>query len=112
MTDICVVLPAPEFRGRAALDEKWIEVWQSVLGVEPLMVDEKEPEFTCGSVGELWTREGGHADRARVLVGLTRQDEMALVANEVGKLLKGGAELIGIIFPGADAAHVHLCRLL
>lgn len=112
MTAICVVLPAPEFRGRSALDEKWIEVWQSVLGVEPLMVDEEESAPTCGPVGELWTREGGHADCARVLVGLTRQDEMALVANEVGTLLKAGAESIGIIFPGADAAHVHLCRLL
>lgn len=112
MTDICVVLPAPEFRGQAALDEKWIEVWQSVLGVEPLMVDEAGLDSSCSPVGELWTREGGHADCARVLVGQTRQDEMALVANEIGSLLKAGAESIGIIFPGADAAHVHLCRLL
>ena len=112
MTAICVVLPAPEFRGRSALDEKWIEIWQSVLGVEPLMVDAEEPAATCGPVGELWTREGGHAESARVLIGLTRQDEMTLVANEIGTMLRAGAESIGVIFPGADAAHIHLCRLL
>lgn len=113
MSQISVVLPEPEFRGRGALDEKWIEVWQTLLGVEPVVVAEvSDPEKTCAPVGELWTREGGSGARARVVVGQSRTDEMALVVGEIRAMLSTGAESIGVIFPEADASHRDLVRLL
>lgn len=109
---VTVVLPEPMFRGRGALDEKWIELWQALLGVEAELVDESSPVASCAAVGELWTHEGGGAGQARVLVGQTRADEMQHVAAEIVRLLAAGAENIGVIFPRADAAHLRLARLL
>lgn len=109
---ITVVLPEPVFRDRGAWDEKWIELWQALLGVEAEVLDESGATETCAAVGELWTHEGGSADRARVLVGRTRLDEMRLVAGEIRRLLNAGATNIGVVFPRADAAHLRLVRLL
>jgi hypothetical protein len=109
---LTIVLPEPEWRGRGDLDERWIELWSSLLGVEPRTIDAPEPGATCLAVGGLWTSDGGSADRAGVLVGLTRADEMVLVADEVVRLLSDGARDIAVVFPRADAARFGLASLL
>ncbi|MDD2764532.1 MAG: PD-(D/E)XK nuclease family protein [Opitutaceae bacterium] len=110
--DLTVVLPEPELRGARALDEGWIELWEALLGVEAQTLDASEPA-SRGEVAALWTGdEGGSAENARVLVGRTRADEMALLADELARLLAAGAENIAVIFPRADAAHLRLARLL
>jgi hypothetical protein len=114
MTDVTVVLPEPAFRGRADSDEKWVELWQSLLGVLAQPVDAPPPVKTCEPVGALWTREpaDGATERATVLVGRARADEMVLVADAITERLANGAENIGVIFPKADAAYLRLVALL
>ncbi|MBI4624282.1 MAG: PD-(D/E)XK nuclease family protein [Verrucomicrobia bacterium] len=126
-SDVTVVLPEPEFRGRAGLDERWVELWSRLLGADALPIDAPEPAESCEPVGALWSGEGGaglspHTGEtagegarpplARLLVGRTRGDEMQLVAGEIAALLRRGAENIAVIFPRADAAHLQLARLL
>ncbi|MBL9216117.1 MAG: hypothetical protein JNG83_11625, partial [Opitutaceae bacterium] len=110
--DVRVALPEPEFRGGGGGDESWVELWSALLGVEARPVDEPDDVESCAAVGALWTGEGGAAARARVLVGQTRAGEMELVAADVARLVAAGADRIGVIFPGADAAHLRLARLL
>lgn len=112
--EVTVVLPAPAFRGRADADEKWIELWQAVLGVAPTPPEGDEAGEDCGSVGALWLREPepDAARRATVIVGRTRGDEMRLLADAIDDRLRAGAENIGVIFPRADAAHLRLAALL
>jgi hypothetical protein len=110
--EIAVVLPEPEFRGRRALDERWVDVWSALLGVEARVLDAPEPSANCGGVAALWIGERSPAVPARVLVGRTRADEMALVAGEIARLLADGADNIAVIFPRAGAAHLRLSRLL
>ena len=110
--EVTVVLAEPAFRGEGAPDEKWVELWSTLLGVEPQPIDAPEPAESCEAAGTLWTHEGGSADRVRVMVGRTRGDEMRLVADRIGARLAAGAENIGVVFPAADAAHLHLARLL
>ncbi|HUR59030.1 MAG TPA: PD-(D/E)XK nuclease family protein [Opitutaceae bacterium] len=110
--DVTAVLPEPEFRGEAGLDERWIELWSEFLGAEALPLDVLEPAATCEAVGALWQREGREAGPARLLVGRTRGDEMQLIAGEAARLLARGAANIAVIFPRADAAHLQLARLL
>ena len=120
MRDVTVVLPEPGFRGRADADEKWIELWQAVLGVaaRPLDVADADAGLgdgdNCAAVGALWTREPAPeaTRRATVLVGRTRADEMSLLADAIADRLNAGAENIGVIFPCADAAHLRLASLL
>ncbi len=109
---VTAVLPEPAFRGRADLDEKWIALWSVLLGVEAQPIDAPEPAATCEGVGALWGRGATDPARARVIVGRTRGDEMRLVARELAALLAAGAENIGVVFPGADPAHLALARLL
>ena len=94
--EVVAVLPEPEFRGRRALDERWIEIWQAFLGVEPVPADAPDAP----------------APAARIIVGETRGDEMALVAEEVDRLLADGGENIAVVFPRSDAAHLQLVHLL
>jgi hypothetical protein len=110
--DVTVVLPEPAFQGRGALDEKWIELWAALLGVEAQPIDAPGPAATCEAVAALWGHDGGAADRAAVMVGRTRGDEMRLVADRIVALLAAGAENIGVVFPRADAAHLQLAHLL
>jgi hypothetical protein len=109
--EVCVVLPEPEFSGRGAADETWVEAWESFLGVNPVPLDVPEPAG-CGAVAELWTGGGGSAEPAGVLVGRTRGDEMVLVADKVAELLGAGARNIAVVLPRADAAHQRLGGLL
>jgi hypothetical protein len=109
--DLTVVLPEPELRGARALDESWIEMWEALLGVEAATLDALEPA-SCAEVAALWMGEGGAAGRARVLVGHTRTDEMALLAGALADLLASGADNVAVIFPRAGAAHLRLARLL
>ncbi len=120
VADVTVVLPEPGFRGRADADEKWVELWQAVLGVAARPLESAatgalgEADETCASVGALWTREPAleSTRRATVLVGRTRGDEMNLLADAIAERLDAGAENIGVIFPRADAAHLRLASLL
>jgi len=107
-TDLTVVLPHPENER----DEKWIDLWEKLLGVEPQAIDAPDPVSSCAAVGTLWTADAGSAAQADVLVGHAKSDEMALVAAELERLLVAGAENIGVIFPRADSAHLRLVRLL
>jgi PD-(D/E)XK nuclease superfamily len=109
--ELTVLLPEPELRGARALDEGWIEMWEALLGVEAVTLDAPDPE-SCAEVAALWMGEDGAAGRARVLVGRTRADEMALLAGELADLLAAGADNVAVIFPRADAAHLRLARLL
>ena len=117
--DITVVLPEPEFRGRRALDENWVEVWQSILSTNALPLDAPPPAESCEYVAGWWNGAAQNEPVAnqemlspRVLIGETRADEMQLVADEVVRLLDNGAEEIAVVFPTADAAHTQLARLL
>jgi hypothetical protein len=117
--DVTVGLPQPEFRGRQELDEAWIGLWEKVLAVPATSVDAEEIPPTCEAVAELWIQTGldsppveSMPQRAGILVGRTRVDEMTLVANEIVARLVAGAENIGVIFPTSDAAHLRLARLL
>ncbi len=131
--DVTVVLPAPEFRGRAVLDEKWVELWRVLLGVEAQALEVAEaaggdgggggadkPDVYavegggvgCAAVAALWTHGPGSAGRATVRIGRTRADEMELVVGAVEERLAAGAENIAVIFPAADAAHHRLTRRL
>lgn len=114
VTDVTVVLPEPAFRGRADADEKWIDLWQTVLGVAAVALDGADSDESCAAVGGLWTGEPAPeaARRATVLVGRTRGDEMRLLADAIEERLAAGAENIGVIFPGPDAAHLRLAALL
>jgi RecB family exonuclease len=109
---VTVVLAEPEFRGARSSGEEWVEVWQALLGVEARPVDAPEPVESCAPVAELWSGGAGSAERARVIVGCSASDEMALVADEVGRLLAGGSDNIAVIFEGAGAAHSRLSRHL
>jgi hypothetical protein len=112
VNDVTVVLPEPEFRGRSDLDERWVEIWTRLLGVEPLPIDAPEPAKTCESVGAIWLGEPGNTDDVDVLVGRSRGDEMRWVCDRIVSLLAGGAENIAVVFPRADASHFQLARLL
>jgi hypothetical protein len=109
---VAVILAEPEFRGKGGSGEEWIEVWQALLGVEARPIDAPDPAGSCAAVAELWTGDGGSAERASVIVGDSRSDEMALVADAIDRLLGGGADNIAVIFPGAGAAHARLARLM
>lgn len=111
-TDLTVLLPEPELRGKKSPDENWIELWTTLLGVEARLLDAPMPAAGGAAVGALWTGEVGSAERARVLVGQTRADEMTLVAEELARLVRAGADNVAVIFPRADAAHLRLTQLL
>jgi len=109
---VTVVLAEPEFGGGEGPGEAWVEVWQALLGVEARPVDAPEPEESCAAVAELWSAGTGSAERAQVIVGRSKSDEMYHVADAVARLLDRGADSVAVIFPGAGAAHARLVRLL
>jgi len=109
---VAVVLAEPEFRGAGGSGEEWVDVWQALLGAEARPVDAPEPVESCAPVAELWTGGAGSAERAEVIVGCSKSDEVDHVADAVVRLLGEGADNIAVIFPGADAAHARLARLL
>jgi hypothetical protein len=111
--DVTVVLPEPEFRGRAGSDEAWAEAWSHLLGVEAELGLPDDPPAAGVAIAELWQRPPAEAPAGlRVLVGATRAAEMELVAREIARLRAAGAENIAVVFPRADAAHLRLARLL
>ena len=107
-----VVLAMPELLGRGESGETWVEFWERSLGVAAQSIGLADPEETCAPVAELWSGAGGSADRARVLVGATKADEMERVAAEVGRLVAGGAANVAIVFPAAGPSHARLLGLL
>jgi len=110
--DLLVIVPEPELQGGRPLDENWVELWSSLLGVEARPAAAAPGAQAGAAVGALWTGEGGAATAARVLVGRTRADEMRLLAAELERLVAAGADNVAVIFPRADAAHGQLARLL
>jgi hypothetical protein len=110
-TAVTVILPEPDF-GRQDADERWIELWEKSLGVEADLLDASGSENGGAAVARLWSGGAGDGSRAVVRVGLTRADEMTLVADEVARLLAAGSANVAVIFPGAGAAHLRLARLL
>ncbi|WP_138223255.1 PD-(D/E)XK nuclease family protein [Nibricoccus aquaticus] len=119
-SDVTVIVPEPEFQGRKqAVAVDWAELWEKFLGVVPEPLVEEDAVESCEHAVAGWiggeavvAAEERHADAARVIVGLTRGDEMRLVAEEIVASLRGGAAGVGVIFPKADAAHFQLARLL
>ncbi len=110
---VTVILPEPELRGCRANDEHWIEVWASLLGVEPVIAPPLEIEPAGAAVARVWREPvAGALIAARVIVGQTRADEMELVVDEVARLLAGGAANVAVVFPRSDPAHLRLLRLL
>ncbi|HVT72117.1 MAG TPA: PD-(D/E)XK nuclease family protein [Lacunisphaera sp.] len=110
--DLVVIVPEPELRGGRPLDENWVELWSTLLGVEGRPPAGVSAAPAGAAVGALWTGEGGAATSTRVLVGRTRADEMRLLAAELERLVAAGADNIAVIFPRADAAHGQLARML
>jgi hypothetical protein len=118
--DVTVLVPEPEFHGRKqAVAADWAELWEKFLGVTPEPLVEEEAVKSCEHAVAGWiggeavvVAEESHADAARVIVGLTRGDEMRLVAEEIVASLRRGAAGVGVIFPKADAAHFQLATLL
>ena len=108
---LCVVLSEPEFKGGAS-GEAWVELWQALLGVEAAVVDAPDPADTCAEVAALWGGDAVDAGKAEVIAGRSMPDEMERVASAIAGLLGRGADNIAVIFPGADAAHSLLSRLL
>lgn len=110
-TEVMAVLPEPDF-GRKDGDERWIEAWEKELGAEAQLLDAPEPAESGAPVAHLWTGGEGDAGRAVVHIGLTRADEMSLVADEIVRRLAAGSKNLAVIFPRAGAAHLRLARLL
>ncbi len=111
--DITVLIPEPEFTGRRQkVNTDWAELWEGLLGVPPEPLIENEAVPSCDDAVAGWA--GGESVAARagaadsVMVGLTRGDEMRLVAAQIARALREGAECIGVVFPRADAAHLRL----
>ncbi|HEU5078203.1 MAG TPA: PD-(D/E)XK nuclease family protein [Opitutaceae bacterium] len=117
-TEITALLPDAEFRGKKALDENWIELWQALLGTEARPIDEEtlpncEAVAALGGVVDKPLRGHRHArPPCRVVVGRTRRDEMFQVAEEIDSALQHGAEHVGVIFPAGDFAYATLVERL
>lgn len=112
-TQVTVVLPAPEFRGRSTLDEQWVELWRVLLGVEPQALDVADAtRASADAASSDPYADLAFGEGATVHIGRTRADEMELVADIVAARLATGAENIAVIFPAADAAHQRLARRL
>jgi PD-(D/E)XK nuclease superfamily len=109
---VTVVLAEPEFRGKGSTGEEWVSIWETFLGVNSVTVDSAEPDEGCAGVAELWTGSSGSAERARVILGGTRSDEMEKVASAVDGLLSDGADNVAVIFPSGGSANAELARLL
>jgi hypothetical protein len=109
---VTVCLAEPEFSGKGVAGEEWVGLWERVLGVDHQVVDAADPEETCAGVADLWLGGGGSAERSRVIVSRSREEEMARVAGELERLLAGGSDNIAVIFPGPGAAHARLAGLL
>ncbi|MGC4071005.1 MAG: PD-(D/E)XK nuclease family protein [Nibricoccus sp.] len=119
-SDVSVIVPEPEFEGhKQAAGVDWAELWGDFLGVPPEALIEEAPVKSCEHAVAGWlggdvvvAAEKHRVEAARVIVGLTRGDEMRLVAEEIVERLRAGADGIGVIFPRADAAHFQLATLL
>jgi hypothetical protein len=107
---VCVVLAEPDFRGSGGSEKEWIDAWEKALGVDHQVLD-ADPGETCAPVAELWSG-GGSAERADVIVGYSRSDEIRHVAAAVARLLAAGSENIAVVLPGPGAAHARLVGLL
>jgi hypothetical protein len=107
---VTAVVSEPEFRTSKTLDERWVELWETMLGVHGVVVDPIDDSPGCSSVADLWTGKNGSDSRAEVIVGKSRSDEMALVALRIEQLLASGAENIAVVFPKADVAHILLAQ--
>ncbi len=109
---VCVVVAEPDFGGRSAPGEAWVEVWERALGVEQRVSDAPDPADNCSEVAELWMGGEGSAGRAEAIVARSRTEEIELVAERIESLLASGSENIAVIFPKAAAGQARLARIL
>jgi hypothetical protein len=109
---VLVVVSVPEFEGRSESGEIWVSQWEKALGVEKQGPDPAEPGESCKAVADLWGGEGGSGERADILLGSAKADEMECVASEVAMLLATGSTGIAVVFTGAGPSHSRLVRLL
>jgi hypothetical protein len=117
--EITVLSPEPDLGAGKLADTQWLERWEKLLGLPPEPLIETPPLASQESVLAGWLGGGASAAsgnercaRAEVVIGLTRGDEMRLVADEIARALDAGAAAVAVIFPRADAAHCELVRLL
>jgi hypothetical protein len=110
---VTVVVAEPEFLGTKPSDEEWALAWENALGAQAVPIgSENDPEGACVPVSELWSGSGGSAERADLLVGCSRSDEIGRVAGAIERLLATGSENIAVILPSAGASHARLLGLL
>jgi hypothetical protein len=109
---VTVVLAEPEFVGKGASDEEWVEAWEKALGTAAGPIDAEDPAESCAAVAELWSGTGGSADRADAIVGFSRSDEMEHVVAAVKRLLAAGSDNIAVVLPGVGSGHARIVRLL
>jgi hypothetical protein len=107
-----VAIAWPETEGRSDSGETWVAQWERALAAETQSLDPGEPVPSCSAVAELWAGEGGSGDKADVVLGATKADEMEAVASEVSRLLAQGSANIAVVMSGAGPAHSRLVRLL
>jgi hypothetical protein len=108
---VTVLLPQPEF-GRRNDDERWIEAWEKILGVDAQALEDVDADGPGPQAARLWLEGVLPVELPHVLVGVTRADEMQLVAGEIVRRLAAGADNLAVIFPRTGAAHLRLARLL
>jgi len=109
---VLVSVSVPEFEGRSESGEIWVSQWERALGIEKQGPDPAEPSDSCKAVADLWGGEAGSGERADILLGSAKADEMECVANEVATLLGAGSTNIAVVFTGAGPSHSRLVRLL
>ena len=110
--DLRMLVPEPTFTGQGA-DERWIELWEKILGIEATPAESPETLLAGQAVADVWgTGAPVAAVPAEILIGTTRHDEMQLLAARLEQLLAGGADNVAVVFPLADAAHHQLVHLL
>ncbi len=89
--EITVVLPTPEFRGQRGLDERWVELWQTVLGVEAESLVSDEPVDSSEALLGLWQDSGAATTwperPPQVWIGQTARDEAELVVRGIERAL-------------------------
>jgi hypothetical protein len=113
---IVSVVPFPSFAGKP-IEERWIELWEGVVGCEALSLPDQE-ERENAALARGWALslqdpvgDSVH-DRVRLLVGQNPGAEMALVFNQVLDWLSEGSGQIAVVFPTMSPAVADLNRRL
>lgn len=114
--EMTCVLPAPEF-GASDADERWIQNWEKLLGVESVALDDDSDANSGAFSADLWNKTGAEAARggsaAEILVGLSPSDQAELIADQVCQWLEQPpADRIAVIFPSGSRLHRRVAEIL